>query len=185
MKGGGVMMMDTEPRGKVRRLIEKHKRGETLTVDELISLVGNFVGLLLDADLITVETLKEWIKQIEAGKWSDEAKRRRLVDGVADIGIDGALDPARAEAFLGLVTADRIKEEEDKIMGEFGVKAAHARVSDACRRIAGENGDEKAGDVALEVLKETYLKAVEARAGQEGVNYHFVLYVEPPGLKNK
>lgn len=62
-------------------------------------------------------------------------------------------------------------------MGEFGITAAHAQVSDTCR---SERGDDGAFVEAVEVIRRAYREAVEGRAGQKGVKYHIVLYVEPP-----
>lgn len=84
-RGGDEMMMETEGRLKVRRLIDKHRRGKRLNDDELISLVGNFAGLLLDADIITVETLAEWTEKIKSGQFTEKAQSRRLVARVRQV----------------------------------------------------------------------------------------------------
>ena len=110
-RGGAEMMMDTEPRGKMRRLSEKHKRGERLSDNEMISLVGNFTGLLLDADIISVETLAEWTEKIKSGEMAADFRERKLAEVINQTLGAGQIDPRGVDEFLKTVTRERIKGE--------------------------------------------------------------------------
>ena len=66
-----------------------------------------------------------------------------------------------------------------------GIKAAHAQISDTCRKNLGNDG---AFNMAVHTLEKAYFEAIhpDNRGNQIGVKYHVVLFVEPPrGDKNE
>ena len=62
-----------------------------------------------------------------------------------------------------------------------GVKARHAVITDACRKV---NGEREAIDKALSRLRNEYLGLVRFWDKGSGVQFHLVLTVESPGKES-